>query len=217
MNLDRKFLFVLCCSLLVFAVATPMFGQRAPKYSYAAQSKLMPKDLGKVYIGMPLRDFAKQIDISKSYVEDDRFEELRLHIPFAKGNITSLIVQVAGFPVDGRSGAFSDAKIMRQEDDGEEYELDVKRPIVGKIPASAFVYVYSIGFKSTFDQKVYVTQLYGKGTERDPAAQHSFSDIEWVKTTSDGLKWLIRSNHDNGKRNLTLYGRVKGTEWGLDS
>jgi hypothetical protein len=190
--------------------------QRAPKFNFASQSRFIPKDLGRVYIGMPLKDFVKQIDVSAADIEDSRLTEIRLYIPFAKGNVTALSVQIAGFPVEGRDEMLSDAKAKRKGDDGEEYEINVKRIRLDKIPSTAFVYVYSISFKPEFDQKAYVAGLYGKGMVRDPKDEFHFSDIEWVKRSADGLQWLIRSMHENGARRLTLYGRVKGTEWGLD-
>jgi hypothetical protein len=199
-----------------FAVlASTVSAQRAPKYSFAAQSKLIPADLGRVFLGMPLRDFAKQIDLTLANIEDDRFEELSLEIPLTKGNIAGLVVKVAGFPVEDRDEFLTEAKAIRKFEDSE-FEVDVKRLRLDKIPASAFVYTFSISFKPEFDQKAYVTKLYGKGKVRDPKDEYHFSDIEWVKTTSDGLKWLIRSLHEGEEKRLLIYGRIKGTEWAVD-
>ncbi|QQS32056.1 MAG: hypothetical protein IPM50_10265 [Acidobacteriota bacterium] len=205
---------LICIAIIVLASAAS--AQRAPKYSYAAQKKLIPSELGQVYLGMPLRDFAKQIDLSRADIEDDRFEEMTLQIPFDKGNIRGFTAKVAGFPVDGRDELLSEATAARKNDEGGEFEIEVKRLIMNKIPAGAFVYSITVNFKPEFDQKAWVTKTYGKGTVRDPKDEYHFSDIEWVKKTSDGLTWLIRSLHEKGERRLMLYGRIKGTEWELD-
>lgn len=200
----------------IFVLASAASAQRAPKYNYAAQKKLIPSELGQVYLGMPLRDFAKQIDLSRAEIEDDRFEEFTLQIPLDKGNVKGFTAKVAGFPVEDRGELLSEATVTRKTEDGE-FEIEVKRLILNKIPAGAFVYSFAVTFKPEFDQKAWVTKTYGKGTVRDPKDEYHFSDIEWVKTTSDGLTWLIRSLHEGNSRTLMLYGRIKGTEWGLDN
>lgn len=204
---------LLCVAVLVLASAAS--AQRAPKYSYSAQKKLLPPELGQVYLGMPLRDLAKQIDLSRADIEDDRMQEFTLQIPFDKGNISGFVAKVAGFPYEGRDELLSEATVTRKTEEGE-FEIEVKRLILNKIPADAFVYSLAISFKPEFDQKAWVTKTYGKGTVRDPKDEYHFSDIEWVKTSSDGLTWLIRSLHEKGERRLMLYGRINGTEWALD-
>lgn len=201
----------------ILLAGTVVMGQKPPSYRYAPQAKLIPKELGRVYLGMRLRDLAKQIDISQAYLEDVRFEELGLVVPFEKGNINGLHIKVAGVPLEGRDALLTPVKVKMLSDDGKtEYMADVHRPIYSKLPANAFVYAIYITFDPKFDQKSYVKKLYGKGTERDPKDPYHFSDIEWNKRTSDGLIILIRSLHEDGMRALQLLGRIKGTEWSLD-
>lgn len=212
---SKPFYFAILATFVIMSVVDAT-AQRSPKYSYAAQSRFIPKEIGRVYIGMPLRDFAKQIDLSRANILNDRMSEIRLDVPFTKGNVAGLSVQIAGFPIDGRSEMLTDAKTTIRQETGEEFEIDVKRLRLDRIPASAFVYVYLVTYKSDFDLKAHVTKTFGKGTVRDPNDQYHFSDIEWTKRTSDGLTWLIRSLHENDARQLMLYGRIKGTEWGLE-
>jgi len=63
-------LVIMVTSLLLFA--SKAFGQMAPEFKYAPQAKLLPSELGRVYLGIRLSDIAKQIDLSKAYVENDR-------------------------------------------------------------------------------------------------------------------------------------------------
>jgi hypothetical protein len=205
---------LLCVALLVLASAAT--AQRTPKYSYAAQKKLLPPELGQVYLGMPLRDFAKQIDLSRADIEDGQSMEFTLQIPFDKGNVKGLTAKVAGFPYENRDELLSEATVARKSDEDGEFEIEVKRLLLNKIPAGAFVYSFTVFFKPEFDQKAWVTKTYGKGTVRDPNDRYYFSDIEWGKRTSDGLIWLIRSLHERGERRLMIYGRIRGTEWSIE-
>jgi len=202
-------------SLLLFA--SKAFGQMAPEFKYAPQAKLLPSELGRVYLGIRLSDIAKQIDLSKAYVENDRFSELSIEVPFAKANVAGLMLKVAGVPDESRDAMFAPATAkLKYEDGSGEYEADVKRPLIDMMPRDAFVYAIYVSFKPSFDQRAYVKKMYGKGTERDPKDPYHFSDIEWSKKTSDGLIILIRSLHEDGMRLLQLLGRIKGTEWSID-
>lgn len=203
-----------CIAIIVLASAAS--AQRAPKYNYEAQKKLLPPELGRIYLGMPLRDLVKQIDLSRADIEDFESQEMTLQIPFDKGNVKGFTAKVAGFPYENRDELLSEATVARKTEEDGEFEIEVKRLILNKIPAGAFVYSFTVFFKPEFDQKAWVTKTYGNGTVRDPNDRYHFSDIEWGKRTSDGLIWLIRSLHERGERRLMLYGRINGTEWGLD-
>jgi hypothetical protein len=202
-----------CFVLCVSAVSA----QQTQKYSFAAQSKFIPKDLGRVYLGMPLKDFAKQIDLRDASIEDDRFRDLGINVPFEKGNIAKLTIGVGGFDMDLRETALRQETVKRKFEDGSgEYDATIKRLVINEIPSTAFVFSIEVTFKPDFDQKSFVVKAYGKGTVRDPDDEYHFSDIEWTKRTSDGLLWLIRSLHEGDSRSLRLIGRIKGTDWEID-
>ena len=55
----KKFVFTLFILALSFSFAA---AQAKTKFNYAAQKKLIPAELGKVYLGMPFDEFAKQFD-----------------------------------------------------------------------------------------------------------------------------------------------------------
>ena len=74
---------------LVFILAivqTSVHAQAAVKYNFTSQQKLLPSELGTIYMGIDLKAFSIKIKIDAAEV-DDRFEELRLEIPFEKSNI----------------------------------------------------------------------------------------------------------------------------------
>jgi len=144
----KKILFLL--PLIVLVAAT--HAQTKPKFSYAAQKKLIPADLGQVYLGMPLKDFAARIDVSKAEA-DDRFEWLELQIPFAKGNITSLAVRIQGLSMEEKASILHEVKVKKMGLNGEEYEADVKQLKPGATLSKGFVYSMYVGFKKDFDLK----------------------------------------------------------------
>jgi hypothetical protein len=200
-------------SLLIAFCATASFAQAKPKFSYAAQKKLIPAELGQVYLGMPLKDLAARIDISKA-AADDRFDWLELEIPFTKGNIASLTVRVHGLSPEEKSAMLHEVTIKKKSDEGEEYETEVKQPKPGAaIPAKGFVYSMYIGFKKEFDLKKYVNSTYGPGEVRKKDDEYHFFDTQWTRKTTDGLTWLIRAFYDGDRRSLQLLGRIDGTEW----
>lgn len=205
----KKLAFV---SLVIAFLAAASFAQAKPKFSYAAQKKLIPADLGQVYLGMPLKDFAARIDVTKAEA-DDRYDWLELQVPFAKGNVTSLTVRVHGLSMEEKAAILHEVKIKKKYDDGEEYEADVKQIKPGALFTKGFVYSMYVGFKKDLDLKKYLDTLYGKGTEREASDQYHFYDTEWVKKTPDGLVTLIRAFHKEGARSLQLLGRIAGTEW----
>jgi hypothetical protein len=199
-------------SLIVAFVAAASFAQAKPKFTYAAQKKLIPADLGEVYLGMPLKDFAAKIDISKAEA-DDRFDWLELQIPFVKGNITSLAVRVHGLSEREKAAMIQTVTIKKRGDNGDEYEADIKQLKAGAELSKGFVYSMYIAFKPDFDLKKYLDGLYGKGSERAADDPYHIYDTQWVKTTTDGLVTLVRAFHKDEKKSLQLLGRIAGTEW----
>lgn len=208
----KKTLIILVLTFLVF------FSINAQtKFNYEAQKKFIPKELGKVYLGIPFNEFAKQIDLKNVEVGDSRFDWLELKIAFEKGNISNFTVRIHGLTQDDKKQILSREKIKEKSESGFEYEREIERLLVDKIPAKGFVYAMYITFRSDFDLKNYVLETYGKdGNVRKADDEYHFYDIQWAKKTADGLDWLIRSFHDGETRSLNLFGRIKGTEWGND-
>lgn len=199
-------------SLLFALAASAAFAQSKSTFSYTAQKKIIPADLGQVYLGMPLKDFAARIDLSKAQV-DDRFAWLELEIPFAEGNITSLAVRVHGLSMEETASILHKVKAKKKGDNGDEYEAEVKQLKPEAALTKGFVYSMYVGFKKEFDLKKYLDGLYGKGTEREANDQYHFYDTQWVKKTPDGLVTIIRAFHKDGRSSLQLLGRIDGTEW----
>ncbi len=203
-------------SVLAFVALLAASVSAQTKLSYAAQKSFIPKDLGKVYLGMPLKDFASAIPLSKAEA-NGRFEFLELKIPFSKGNVESLTVRVSGISQEEKQELLFDETTNEKDDDGFDGGTTIERIESSKIPATAFVYSIVVGFKQSFDLKSYVVKTYGSDGEVHKADdQYHFFDIQWTKKTSDGLTWLIRSFHEGDSRSLQLHGRIDGTEWGLD-
>ena len=200
-------------SLAIAFLTIAAFAQAKPRFNYAAQRKLIPADLGQVYLGIPLRDFAAKIDISKAEA-DDRFDWLELRIPFAKGSVTDLTVRVHGLSPEEKAAMIHSVTVKKRSDDGFEYETEVKQPKPGvTILSKGIVYAFYIGFKNEFDLKKFVNSMYGPGEVRKNDDPYHFFDTQWTKKTPDGLTWLIRSFHEGESRSLQLLGRIDGTEW----
>ena len=206
--------------LVIAALAvlcTTASAQSKVKYSYAAQKRFIPAELGQVYLGMPFKAFAAKFDLSKANIDDTGRDSLRIEIPLSKGNITSLSVRIYGLTPKDTAQILRKETIDEKDDKGEiEFSREVDRLIVSKIPSKGFVYAMYLDFKPNFDLKTYVIKMYGKGTVRAKDDGYYFSDIQWTKKTTDGLLWLIRSMHESDSRSLQLLGLIDGTEWGLD-
>lgn len=188
---------------------------QSPKFSYSAQKKFIHPDLGKVYLGMPLKEFAELIPIGKAEA-DGRFEFLQLDVPFETKNIKSISIRAHDISREEMRDMLLSETETAKSDDGEEYDRTVERIEIEKIPKTAFVYAIYISFKPKYDLKSYVTKTFGEGEVRKPDDEFYFFDIQWTKTSSDGLKWLIRSFHEGDSRSLQLLGRIDNTEWGLN-
>lgn len=199
-------------SLIITSLSAVCFAQAKPKFNYAAQKQLIPAELGQVYLGMPLKDFAAKIDISKAEA-DDRYDWLQLDIPFAKGNVTSLTVRIHGLSEEEKAAILHEVKIKKKSDDGEVYDADVKQLKPGAVLSKGVVYSMYVGFKKDFDLKKFVTATYGPGEVRKPDDEYHFYDTQWTKKTTDGLTWLIRAFYEGDSRSLQLLGRIDGTEW----
>lgn len=209
----KKFVFILFICALSFSFSS---AQKKTKFNYAAQKSFIPEELGKIYLGMPFNEFAKQIDLSETDVGDTRFDWFLLTIPFEKGNVTALTVKVAGLTEDDKKAILRRETVRKKGDDGEESDEEVDRLIVDKIPAKGFVYAIYVNFKNDFDLKNYALKTYGNGGKvRKAGDQYHLFDIQWTKKTSDNLTWMIRSFHEGDDRTLQLLGRIEGTEWGI--
>ena len=198
--------------LLTAGAVTFVDAQTKPAYSFSAQRAFIPADLGKVYLGMPLRDFAKQIDISKAEL-DYRFSYLELNIPFAKGSVTGLRVRVHGLTAEQLDAMHTEETVKKKGESGDEFEAAVKRPRGAAIPADGVVYAMYIEFEEGFDLKSWAEKAYGKGEVRAANDDYHFYDQQWAKRSGDGLGWLIRAFYLGKGKSLQLLGRVPGTEW----
>lgn len=215
----KKYYLLIVVSILLVSCFSVAAAQTKNKYSYAAQKNLIPAELGKVYLGMPLKDFAGQIDLGKAEISGIYTDWFRLNVPFEKGNVTGLSVKVFGV------GSAEMEKYIREEtvtksDEMGDYELQVKRLDAAKMPEKAIVYSLYIGFKPEFDLKTYVQKKYGKPTDTDGKTESFYIyDAQWIKKSSDELVWLIRyldffNKYENKTvKSLQLLGRIKGTEW----
>lgn len=208
----KTLIFTIAVLFLAAGAVTLVGAQTKPAYSHSAQKAFIPADLGKVYLGMPLRDFVKQIDISKAE-SDYRFSYLELNIPFAKGSVTGLRVRVHGLTAEQLDAMHTEETVKKKGESGDEYEATVKRPRVAAIPAEGVVYSMYIEFQDGFDLKSWAEKAYGKGEVRAANDEYYFYDQQWAKRSGDGLGWLIRAFYLGKGKSLQLLGRVPGTEW----
>ena len=208
----KKKTLILTISFLLLAAGAAVAQTKALPYSYNAQKAFVPADLGKVYLGMPLRDFAKQIDISKAE-SDYRFSYLELNIPFAKGSVTGLRVRVHGLTPEQLDAMHTEETVKKNGENGDEYEATVKRIKISDIPAEGVVYSMYVSFNEGFDLRKWAEKTYGKGEVRAKDDEYYFYDQQWAKRSGDGLGWLIRAFYLGKGKSLQLLGRVPGTEW----
>lgn len=212
----RKFLFTLTLLFLCSAVAD---AQTKSKFNYAAQKKFIPLELGKIYLGMPFDEFAKQIDLKKAEAGDTSYDWLSLDIPFEKGNIAGITVKIHGLTQDEKMQILFQETVKKKDNFGEDYDAQIERVKTDKIPAKGVVYAMYIFYKKDFDLKNHVVKIFGQPKAEDiykKGDEYHFYDMQWTKKTSDGLVWLVRSFHDGNAKSLQLLGRIDGTEWGLD-
>lgn len=201
---------------VLYALVVAADAQAKPAYNYESQKAFIPADLGTFYLGMPLKDFVKQFDITKAEA-DTRFDFISLNVPFEKGDITGITVQVAGVPRDKTDAMSYSEEVKKKDEDGYEYVAEYERIDPSKVGDEGFVYAIYVSFKPDYDLKSYVLKTYGNdGEVRKPDDEYYFYDIQWTKKTSDGLTWLIRSFHEGDRRSLQLLGRIHGTEWSVD-
>lgn len=206
--MNAKFSF--CTFLLLFLATITATAQ----YSYKEQKDFIHSNLGKVYLGMPLTEFAQIIDLSASDAGANRYNHLALEIPLNKGNIKDIVVKAEGVPYSLQKEIISKINVERTGDYGT-YTATAYRIDTTKIPEDAFVYQISVFFKPEYDLKKYVFKTFGEksGTHHNEADEYKFYDSQWTKKTSDGLIWLIRAFYNDDSRSLQLIGRIPGTEW----
>lgn len=208
MKISNAFL-ITFLTVLLFSAAN---AQPAPKFSYLAQKRFIPAELGQVYLGMPFKQFAAKINL-KDAEADTRFEPLELIVPYKKGNITRISVRIHGLSAEEKAAIVKPGKVKDKNDLGEEYERDAELLDASKIPAKGLVYAVYITFKDDYDLKTWATKTFGKpGDIYKKGDNGYFYDYQWTKKTTDGLTWLIRAYFNEGK-SLQLLGRIKGTEW----
>lgn len=153
--------------------------QKKPKFNHAAQKNFIPAELGKVYLGMPFDEFAKQLDLKNAKVGETRFEWLELAIPVEKGKVENLTVKIHGLTQDDKKAILQSETLKKKDEKGFEYDEEIERLLTDKISAKGFVYAMYVGFKKDFDLKSYVIKTYGKNGEiRKPDDQYQFFDIQ---------------------------------------
>jgi hypothetical protein len=180
------------------------------KFSYAAQKNFIPAELGRVFLGMPLRDFAKNFDLQKSEA-DNRFGWLEVMVPFSKGDAEEVFFKVHGLTPEETAALIRLDKI-KEKDEGGEFEREIRRLDATRIPAGGFVYEISVRYRKGFDLKSRALKMFG--TTKDvykKGDEYHIYDMQWVKKTADGLVWLIR--YHEASNTLQLAGRIDGTEW----
>lgn len=199
--------------LILFVLSVSSINVQAKtKFSYAAQRKFIPAELGRVYLGMPFKDFARVINLQGANA-DERFAWLELKINFDKGNVESLTAKIHGLSEEEKDRLVQKRNVKRKS--GEDvWEEQDKWIDVSKITAKGFLYELKVTFKNGFDLKSYAVKMFGatKDVYKTGDEYHLY-DMQWTKKTSDGLVWLIR--YHEAANTLQLCGRIKDTEWGL--
>lgn len=197
-------------ALIVLSVLT-VGAQTKSKYSYQKQKQLIPIELGKVYLGMPFDQFAKQIDLSKAEVSN-RFGWLEGEMPLAKGNVESITFKVHGLEESDYATLIKKVTRGKKTERNEDYEVEVQMLDMSKIPAKGVVYEIGLTYKKGFDLKSHAKKIYGAPKDvRKATDDHHIYDIQWTRKTTDGLTWLIR--YYESSNSIMLAGIIDKTEW----
>jgi hypothetical protein len=183
------------------------------KYNYAGQKQFIPIELGKVYLGMPFADFARQIALKECDI-DNRFEWLECKEPFVKGGVESIVFKVHGLGEDEIAGMLRKVTRPGKMENGDEYEEEVQMLDAAKIPAKnkGIVYQINLQYKKGFDLKKQALKMFGTAKDvHKPGDQFHIYDMQWTKKTTDGLTLLIRFYEETNA--LMLAGIIDKTEW----
>ncbi len=207
----------LLAAVLLLAFVIGAAGQTTEKYSYDAQKKLIPAELGKIYLGMPFKEFVKLFDFKHSNIGDMRFGHLSVMIPLNKGNVTDVHFKIHDLS-EKEIAAMSYEETVKATEvvNGETLEFDrtLRRLDPAKAIDKGVLYQIVVTYRPDFDLRSHVIKTYGnKGDVRKPDDEYHFYDIQWAPKTADGLGWLIRSFHEGDGRTLNLIGRIPNTEW----
>ena len=104
-------------------------------------------------------------------------------------------------------------EVRKQKDEtAYEYETEWVGIDPSKIVKKGFLYALYINYDDSYDLATFTNKTFGKTTDIHKEGDYHFYDKQWIKKTSDGLVWLIRSFEKDG-RQLQLLGRIDGTEW----
>lgn len=211
--MKNKFIFVLLFVSIVFGGVLTAVAQTKAKFSYAAQKKFIPAELGQIYLGMPFKSFARGFDFRASEA-DDQFGWLEVRTPFKKGNVEEVSFKIHGLSQAEQAAVVRLDKIkVKIEDSNTEYEREIKRLDAARIPGGkGVVYEINIRYRKGFDLKSLATKMFG--ATRDvykKGDDYHIYDMQWFKKTSDGLVWLVRYHEETNV--LQLAGRIDGTEW----
>lgn len=164
--------------VLVIALAASIAGQTKQAYSYDAQKKFIPVELGEVYLGMPFSELVKKFDFSRSDVSDYRFGYLPVTIPFEEGNVTKVYFEIHGLSESEIKPMLrSEKEIVKEVDDGKtfEFEKTFDRLDPTKAVDKGFLYVMTIYYKPEFNLKSHVIKTFGNnGTVREPDDEYHF-------------------------------------------
>lgn len=199
-----------------FAIALCFSASYAQTYKRAAQAKFIPAELGAVYLGMPLKQFAAKMPVDGAEI-DGRFDWLEITVPFKKGNVTGVTVRVHGLNAEEKASLVRKGQVTDKNDLGETYEREADLLNAAKIPNKGIVYAMYLSFKDDFDLKGWSGRAYGRpGDVYKKGDEYHFYDHQWTRRSGDGLTWLIRAYFDEKGKSLQLLGRIKGTEWDAD-
>jgi hypothetical protein len=208
----RRLLLIILPLVSLAAIQITVHAQVSVKYNYTSQQKLLPTELGAIYMGMDLKAFSQKIKIAAAEV-NDQFEELTLDIPFEKSNIKKLSVKFTGLTAEQKTALVKTEKIIEKGEYGD-YEREVKHIVVPALMAAGKLYEIRIFYKEGFDLKKYVTAKYGKPDDvYKKGDDHHIFDMQWFKTSIDKLSWLIRFHEET--KVLQLAGRIPGSEWSV--
>ncbi len=212
-NKTRNPYYLFGITVFSLLLATCAVAQNRSNYSYAAQKKFIPVELGQVYLGMPFKDIASKFALSKADV-DGRFDFVLVTVPIQKGKVDSFSFKVQGISESDKTDCLRSETVTQKGEFGD-YEEIVGRIIPEKVPKAAFIYEIDVKYNDGFDLYGLVVKTFGPTKDVYKKSDEFYIyDLQWTKTTPDKLVWLIRYFKDS--RTLQLSGRITGTEWSID-
>lgn len=196
--------------LLAASLCLCMQASTQPTYNRKSQEKVIPPQLGKLFMGMDLKAFQQLIPMDSASLNIDYKELWVLDIPIKKNNIHSINVKFCDLSTEEKADLQQEMLITKKIDD-YSYTVPEKRFNINKIAAKGKLYEISIKFDDAFNAEGFLKSFYGPSKDVAKPGEYYIYDIQWSRRTKDNLGWIIRYFRQSNR--LLLASTMPNSEW----